>query len=257
MIVLWLLIGRGVSIELRSHLPSPLWRQALDVVFSVSSLLLAFFLGVAIGNVVRGVPIGPDRWFLQPLWTNFRVGGETGILDWYTLLVGTTATVALAVQGALWIAARSAGAVRDRAHASVRRLWALAALLAATMSAVTFVVQPRVGEAMLGEPWRLVFPLGAVAALAATPLAHGRGRDGLAFGLWSAFLALLLASAAFGLYPWLLPSSIDRRYTLAIEEASAADASLRIGAVWWTIGVALALGYTIYVHRRFSERVRA
>jgi cytochrome d ubiquinol oxidase subunit II len=255
MIVLWLLIARGVSIDLRSDLPSPLWRQALDVGFSASSALLAFFLGVALGNVVRGVPIGPERWFLQPLWTTFTVVGETGILDWYTLLVGTTAAFAIAEHGALWIASRTTGPVNDRARALVPPLWALAAGLTVAMSAATMLVQPRVPDVLLHEPWRLVFPLAAAAALVAAPLAHRSRRDHLAFGLWSAFLALLLASAAFGLYPWLLPSSIDPRLTLSIEQARAAESSLRIGAVWWPIGIGLALAYTVYVHRRFSGRV--
>jgi cytochrome bd ubiquinol oxidase subunit II len=255
MIVLWLLIVRGISIELRSHLPSPLWRQALDVTFSVSSLLLAFFLGVAVGNVVRGVPIGPDRWFLQPLWTTFRLGRDTGILDWYTILVGATAALVIAGQGAMWIAYRTTGPVHDRAHASVPRLWAAAAALTVAMSAATFVVQPRILDALLHDPWRLAFPAAAVAALVAAPLAHRRGRAGLAFAAWSAFSALLLASAAFGLYPWVLPSRIDPAYTLVLDQARVADRSLRIGAVWWPIGIALALAYTIHVHRRFSGRV--
>jgi cytochrome d ubiquinol oxidase subunit II len=252
MIVLWLLIVRGASIELRSHLPSPLWRQALDVGFSLSSLLLAFFLGVALGNVVRGVPMGPDRWFLAPLWTTFGLGRDTGILDWYTLLVGATSAVVIAEQGALWIALRASGPVHDRARALVLPLWAPAAALTVAMTGVTFLVQPRVPQALLHEPWRLAFPALAVAALAATPLAHRRRRNGLAFATWSAFLALLVASAAFGLYPWLLPSTLDPRFALTVEEARAADPSLRIGAVWWPIGVGLAVFYTAYVHWRFS-----
>ncbi len=118
-------------------------------------------------------------------------------------------------------------------------------------------VQPRVAEVLVREPWRLAFPLGAVAALVAAPLAHRRGRDRLAFASWSGFLALLVASAAFGLYPWLLPSSIDPRYALSIAEASAAEPSLRIGAVWWPIGIGLALAYTGYVHWRFWGRAGA
>jgi cytochrome d ubiquinol oxidase subunit II len=255
MIVLWLLIARGVSIELRSHLPSPLWHQALDVGFSLSSLLLAFFLGVAVGNVVRGVPIGPERWFLQPLWTTFRPGRDAGILDWYTTLVGATAAIVVAGQGAHWIAYRTAGAVHDRARALVPRLWAAATALTIGMSVATFLVQPLVLEALLHERWRLAFPAAAALALVATPLAHRRGRPGLAFASWSAFAALLLASAAFTLYPWLLPSSIDRAYALGIDQARAADRSLRIGAVWWPIGTALAVAYTVHVHRRFSARV--
>ncbi len=254
MIVLWLLILRGVSLDLRNHLDSPLWRQALDVTFSLSSLLLAFFLGAAVGNVVRGVPIGPERWFLQPLWTTFRTGRDTGILDWYTIVVGATATLVVAEQGALWIAYRTTGAVRERARALAPRLWAVAALLTVAMSVVTFLVQPRIPDTLLHDRWRLVFPVGGVVALVAAPLAQRAGRDGLAFLAWSAFAALLLASAAFGLYPWLLPSSIDPRFTLTVAEAHALDSSLRIGAVWWPVGMGLAVAYTVFVHWVFSRR---
>ncbi|BDG08545.1 cytochrome d ubiquinol oxidase subunit II [Anaeromyxobacter paludicola] len=255
MIVLWLLIVRGVSIEVRSHLLSPLWRQAFDVGFSASSGLLAFFLGVAIGNVVRGVPVGADRWFLQPLWTDFRLGKETGILDWYTVLVGTTATFVLAEQGALWIAWRTAGAVRERALALATPVWAVSAVLTVVMSGVTFLVQPHIPAGLVREPWRLLFPAAGVAALLAAPLAIRRGQEGAAFAAWSAFLALLLASVAAGLYPVLLPSSLDPRLSLTVEEVRAADGALRLGLVWWPLAIGIALAYTAYVHRRFSERV--
>ncbi|MGE5413499.1 MAG: cytochrome d ubiquinol oxidase subunit II, partial [Syntrophomonadaceae bacterium] len=119
-LVLWLLVLRGISIDLRSHLDSPLWRTFFDVVFSASSTLLAFFLGVALGNVVRGVPIGPDTAFFQPLWD---FGRDPGILDGYTVLVGATALATLALQGAAWATYRTTGAVHDRARRHVRPLW--------------------------------------------------------------------------------------------------------------------------------------
>ena len=65
---------------------------SFDVIFSVSSVLLCIFLGAALGNVVRGVPLRPDQYFFEPLWTNFRVGTDNGILDWYTLSVATFTT---------------------------------------------------------------------------------------------------------------------------------------------------------------------
>ncbi|HVI97312.1 MAG TPA: cytochrome d ubiquinol oxidase subunit II, partial [Anaeromyxobacter sp.] len=138
--VLWLLVLRGVSIDLRSHLESPLWRAFFDVVFSLSSALLAFFLGVALGNVVRGVPIGPDLTFFQPLWDT---GRDPGILDGYTVLVGLTALATLALQGATWAAHRTTGAVHDRARNHVRPLWALTGFLTAATTVATWAVQPR------------------------------------------------------------------------------------------------------------------
>ncbi len=256
MIVLWLLIVRGVSIELRSHLPSPLWREALDVTFSASSLLLAFFLGVAIGNVIRGVPREPGAWFLQPLWTDFQAASrDTGILDWYTVLVGATATFALAEQGALWLNFRTSGPVRERARALVLPVWGISGALTVVMSGVTFLVQPLVPATLFHQPARLIFPLAGILALGGSVLAYRRGRDELAFGLWSGFLAMLLASAAAGLYPVLLPSSVDPAFSVTLEQVRADDRSLRLGAVWWPIGIALAVAYTVYVHWRFSNRL--
>ena len=93
MIVLWLLILRGLSIELRGHVDSPTWRPFWDAVFGGSSILLAIFFGAALGNVVRGVPLDKRGDFFLPLWTNFQLGHEVGILDWYTILVGFLAAL--------------------------------------------------------------------------------------------------------------------------------------------------------------------
>src|ERR1022692_2639632 len=91
MIVLWLLILRGISIELRNHIDSLVWKPFWDVVFGGASTLLAIFFGAALGNVVRGVPLDDANEFFLPLWTNFGIGREVGILDWYTVLVAVAA----------------------------------------------------------------------------------------------------------------------------------------------------------------------
>src|SRR6266571_3133667 len=109
MIVLWLLIGRGISIELRMHIDNGVWRSFFDGLFFLSSTLLAIFLGAALANVIRGVPIGPDQYFFLPLWTNWRVGPNPGILDWYTVIGGLVAFIALAVHGALYLATKASG----------------------------------------------------------------------------------------------------------------------------------------------------
>src|SRR5665213_2787234 len=99
MIVLWLLILRGIAIELRSHVNNDLWRSFWDVVFAGASALLAIFYGAALANVVRGVPLRSDGYFFLPLWTNLLPGSDAGIIDWYSVLVGVTALVVLMVHG--------------------------------------------------------------------------------------------------------------------------------------------------------------
>src|SRR5437870_2051181 len=89
MIVLWLLVLRGLAVELRSHLRNPVWTAFWDGVFFLGSTLLELFLGVAIANVVRGVPLDGQGYFFEPLWTNLDPRGDPpGVLDWYTVLVG-------------------------------------------------------------------------------------------------------------------------------------------------------------------------
>ena len=80
-IVLWLLILRGIGIEFRAHVESAVWRELFDGFFALSSMALAVFFGAALANVLRGVPLQADGYFFSPLWTNWRVGPEPGILD--------------------------------------------------------------------------------------------------------------------------------------------------------------------------------
>src|SRR5499426_1467624 len=113
---LWCLLGRGIAIEFRSHVTNPLWRAAWDFVFVAASTLLAVFLGAAFGNLMRGVPLDSDGWFSLPLFTDFRTRPPVGILDWYTVLTGVFALLALAEHGALFLAWKTDGAVHDRSR---------------------------------------------------------------------------------------------------------------------------------------------
>jgi cytochrome d ubiquinol oxidase subunit II len=255
-IVLWLLVLRGTSIEFRSAIDSPVWIPFWDVVFSLSSLLLALFFGAALGNVVRGVPLDAGHWFFEPLWTNFRVGDVTGILDWYTILVGLAAVVALTLHGALWVALKTEGAVEQRAEGLVRPLWALVVLLTAAITAATLYVQPQVGMNLRRHPWGLLFPLLAIFGLAFM-LIFSRLNRLRAFLASCAYLAGMLTSAAFGLYPYVLPSRTNPAFALTVENAQAPAYGLHIAIVWWIIGMVFVTGYFIYSYRQFAGKVRS
>src|SRR6266404_7163121 len=123
MIVLWLLILRGIAIEFRDHIHSEVWDPVWDFLFCASSLLLSVFFGAALGNVIRGVPLDASGYFFEPLWTNFRLGEETGILDWYTILVGVLGLLALAMHRALWVQMQTRGAVSSRARKLAWQAW--------------------------------------------------------------------------------------------------------------------------------------
>src|SRR5260370_28951370 len=98
-LVLWCLILRGVAIEFRSHVADGVWRTSWDVLFAVASSLLPVFLGAALGNLLRGVPLTAEGWFELPLFTDFTTREPVGLLDWYTVLVGVFALATLAGHG--------------------------------------------------------------------------------------------------------------------------------------------------------------
>jgi cytochrome d ubiquinol oxidase subunit II len=257
MMVLWLLILRAISIEFRSHVDNPVWRPVWDVVFSASSLLLAVFFGAALGNVVRGVPLGADGYFFNPLWTSFRTRGpEMGILDWYTVTVGVTSLLALAHHGALWLVLKTEGPVRERAARAGRILWPPLVAAVAVLTGITFVVQPHVPERMNAWPVSYVLPVLAVGGMLGARRLAQRGRELGAFLASSAFLAGMLLSVAYGLYPMVLPATNDPSLSLTVFNAHGPEHSLKAALWWWIPGMTLATGYTVFVYRHMKGKVK-
>ena len=261
MMVLWLLILRGVSVEFRSHIAGPIWAPFFDVVFCLSSALLAIFYGAALGNVVRGVPLDAQGYFFEPLWTNFRLGQDTGILDWYTILVGITAYFALAQHGALWVAHKTEGEVSKRARRIVKIIWWVVASLTAIVTLVTFRVQPQVLANLANHPWGFIFPTLAVAGLVGVIIsvsgALSPKRESCAFFASCAYLLGMLTSVVFGLYPYVLPARGSAALSLTIYNAGTTDHGMKIGVVWWIVGMILVAGYFIFLYRRFAGKVGA
>jgi cytochrome d ubiquinol oxidase subunit II len=254
MIVLWLLILRGASIEFRNHIKSVVWDPLWDFLFCASSLLLAVFFGAALGNVVRGVPLDASGYFFEPLWTNFQLGDETGILDWYTILVGGLALLALMMHGGLWVQMKTSGAVNGRAAKLARRAWWGVVALTALVTALTFRIQPQVKNNFATWPVGFIFPVLAVAGIAGVLFELRKGDEPKAFLASCAYLAGMLTSVVFGVYPMVLPAR-NPMYSLTLTSAKAADYGLKVGLAWWILGIILAAGYFTYVYRSFAGKV--
>jgi cytochrome d ubiquinol oxidase subunit II len=255
MIVLWLLVGRALGLELRGHLPEPVLAESCDAVFGVSSLLLGVFYGAALGNVVRGVPLEADGYFFLPLWTNFRAGPHPGVLDWYTILSGVVALVALATHGAHYLALRAEGEVhaRSRVVAKVGRR-ALFALTPLSLVA-TLAVRPGVLDNFLAHPIGFALPLAVAASLVGMELAGRRGSDRGAFASSTAYLVAMLGGAAFALFPVLLPSSEDPARSLTIARAATGSYAMRVAFVWWFVALLLVAGTFTYLYRSFRGKL--
>jgi cytochrome d ubiquinol oxidase subunit II len=252
MVVLWLLILRGISVEFRNHIDSPVWRPLWDVVFSFASGLLTIFFGAALGNVVRGVPLSADGHFFLPFWTNFRTGQEPGILDWYTVTVGLAAFFTLMMHGALWISMKTDGAVERRAGAIARHVWWAVLGLTIAITLMSFSVQPQLSKSFSASPWGYVFPFLATAGLVASRVLKGHE----AFLASCLFIVGMLTSAAFGVFPYVLPSSANPEFALTVYNAAAPDYGLRVGLMWFIPGMLLVAAYFIYTYRNFAGKVR-
>jgi len=256
MMVLWLLILRGTSIEFRNHIKSPVWIPFWDFLFSLSSLLLAVFLGAALGNVVRGVPLDASGYFFEPLWTNFRLGENTGILDWYTVLVGVTALVVLMMHGSLWVQLKTSGPVHDRAAKIASSAWWGVLILTGLLTMVSFGVQPQIIANFKTWPVGYVLPALAIAGLAGVQFELRRRNERNAFLASCAYLLGMLTSVVFGVYPMVLPAR-NPVHSLTIANAKAGEYGLQIGLAWWIVGMLLATGYFVYLYRMFAGKVSA
>src|SRR6202011_2680168 len=166
MIVLWLLMLRGLALELRSHIQSVVWSGLWDGLFFIGSTLLAIFYGAALGNVIRGVPLNAQGYFFEALWTDFNpFSANPGILDWYTILTGLLAFTALLTHGANYIAVKTEGTLNERARRISRVGWLATIPLAIFASIATFYVQPQVYTSFTQRPWGIIFPLIALLGL--------------------------------------------------------------------------------------------
>jgi cytochrome d ubiquinol oxidase subunit II len=253
--VLWLLMSRGLGIEFRHQVHNPLWRSFWDSVFSLSSALLAIFLGAALGNIIRGVPLSKEGYFFEPLWTTFTVVPESGILDWYTVIFGLVAFFTLTVHGSSYVAMKSEGDVQLRSRLATGKAWW--GVMATTLAGIiaTFTLRPELFNNFTNHSWGLLLPLAAFLGLVGVWYHLRKGQDTRMFLSSSLFILGMLGATAFALYPNLLTSSTDPSASLTIHNAAAQAYGLSVGLTWWIVGMVLVSGYFIYVYRSFRGKV--
>jgi len=240
MVVLWLLMFRGIAMELRSHLPSELWHQFWDVCFAGSSVLLILLFGVALGNLLHGVPLGPDGYFS---------GTFDELLNPYAVLVGLFAVVAVALHGTVFLVMRTAGPAAERARRLVPRLWPVVLVFYVAVSAAT------VSERGIGFSWIDLIPvlsLSSLAALLFLSLAKHERRAFIASSVW---LASLLLQAAVTLYPYLLPGLPPSSGGISIFAASPSPVALASALTVTIVGLIAVAIYSALVARELAGKL--
>ncbi|MBI5272511.1 MAG: cytochrome d ubiquinol oxidase subunit II [Chlamydiia bacterium] len=242
------LIFRAVAIEFRSKEESPSWRLLWDLVFSGASILVAFALGLIIGNLIEGVPLNSSQDF---------TGSFSTLLRPYPILIGITAVSLFAMHGAIYLTMKTEG----ESHATVRR-WINPAILTFLifyflMTVATLLYMPHMTAQFKQMPYLLIFPLAAFVVIANIPYQVKKGNDGWAFISSCISMALLLMLYAFGTFPIIVLSSIDPVVkSLTIYNTASSPNTLKNLLVVVLIGVPLVLGYGFWIYRIFKGKVR-
>ncbi len=242
-LLLLALIVRGVAFEFRSKLDSPRWRGRWDWIIFAGSLVPALLWGVAICNLLHGVPVDAKMTY---------VGGFFTLLNPYAL-VGGVATVALfALHGAVFLALKTDGDIRRRARAFASKLWFPATglvFLLALLTALMTDVLPRLGY----DPG--VVPATAVVSLLLVRYFIGKEREGWAFILTGISVAFNVITVFMGLYPRLIVSSLDPAWSLTIYNASSSPYTLKVMTIVALTLVPFVLVYQAWSYWVFRKRL--
>lgn len=254
-IMLWLFMFRGLGIEFRHHSKNPLWRSFWDVMFSFSSILLSIFFGAALGNVVRGVPLDATGYFFAPLWTTFTITTHPGILDWYTIILGLVSFFVLTLHGATFLAMKTTKEVHAKSQNIVSIVWWFAVTFSAIALFATSIINPMVWNNFSNNIYGYTFPIIALASIFGIKIFNSFKKDNFAFLSSSTFIISMLATTAFGLYPTVLPSSIDPKYSLTIFNTSTSAYGYSVALTWWVFGLVLTLSYFVFLFRTMKGKV--
>ena len=254
-LVLWLLMLRGLAIELRSHLDHPLWRPIWDVTFTIASGCLAIVFGTALGDLVRGVPLNAEGYFFIPLWTSFFPGSAPGILNVHTVLNGLLGATILSVHGANYLCMKTEGELYQRA-CRVAKMGGWVLVTMGFLNVMTLSsVHPVLSHNYSAHPIGYVIPISALVAVVSMLYFRQAGRDVAAFFASCLFILGGIGALAWAFYPNLMLTSADTLSHLTIYNAATSSYGLQVGLGWFLIGFSLVITYTVYVHRAFWGKV--
>jgi cytochrome d ubiquinol oxidase subunit II len=247
MLLLLGLILRAIAIEFRSKRASPAWRRTWDTCFALGSALSALLIGVALGNIARGVPLGAD----------FEYDGSLlGLLNPYALTVGLTTVALFAMHGAIYLSMKTEGELQDQVRRWIRPSVALTVGLVTATTIMTLAGIPHMTDTIRAYPVLLLIPLAGAAATVNIVREAGARRELRAFLSSCTALACLMALFGVGMYPDLVHSSPAAEHSLTVLNAASSTTTLGIMLVIAVLGVPLVIAYTASIYWVYRGKVR-
>ncbi len=240
------LIIRGVAYEFRGKIASEGWKKLWDVAIFVGNSIPALLFGVAFGNIFAGLPMDAAGYH----------GSLIGLLNPYGLLAGVLFVVLFLMHGALYLSVKTVGELKERSSAMAAKIWPAALIVAAVFLGAT-AFATKLYDNYLAAPLLFIIPLLAVGALVTVRIALAKGKNLTAFAASCITVLMVVATGVAGLFPSLIPSSIDAAYNLTIYNSSSSPYTLKIMTVVAAIFVPIIISYKIWVYRVFRAPVEA
>lgn len=247
MLLLVGLIFRAVAIEFRSKREGKGWRRMWDISFSVSSIMSALLIGVALGNIAWGIPLNAGHEF---------TGSFLGLLHPYALLTGVTTVALFTMHGAIYASMKTEGELHDRVRGWINNTIIFFVICYATTTTATLVYLPHLAERFRDHPWLFLLPILNMLAIANIPREVHHKRDFRAFLSSCASMLALLALFGLGMFPDLILSNPVAANSLNIYNGASSEKTLEIMLIVAIIGMPLVLAYTFSIYYTFRGKVK-
>ena len=248
MLFLIFIIFRAISIEFRGKEEMLWWRRLWDVSYSISRIMLAFLLGVVLGNVLQGFAIGENY--------QYTGSGFFEFLNPYAIMTGVTTLALFMAHGAIYLLLKTEGAMFDQLTNLLQKGMIFFMVSFAITTLYTLLYIPHLSDDFKSAPVLFAVPVLTFLSIANVPRLASKKNYKLAFFFSSLTISLLLVLVAVELYPNLLFSTLDPKYSIDVYEAASSERSLGIMLLFVAIGGPLVLGYTFFVYRTFRGKVK-
>jgi cytochrome d ubiquinol oxidase subunit II len=243
-----------------------MWRDIWDKSFGVSSLLLALFFGIALGNVIRGVNLGgfengvsayEGHYFFLPLWdSSFSPFSENpGVIDWFTIIIGLIAVVTLAIHGANWIILKTNSSINNKLKKIIFKLNIVLSLLTVFSLVIWQLINPHSLDNFVDNPYLLVFPIIYITGLVGLFFVGKYKKERHPFMLSTLVIIGGISSSLASMFPVILPSTNSVNESLTIYNTAAGSHGLSIALYWGIIGFILLFVYMIIQKRLMSGKI--
>jgi cytochrome d ubiquinol oxidase subunit II len=247
MFLLFVLIFRAVAIEFRSKQQMGWWRKWWDVSFSISSILIAFLMGVALGNIITGIPLGADKEF---------IGNFFDLLTPYSILVGVTTVSLFIMHGTIYATMKTEGELQNKIRKWVNNSIIFFVMMYTVLTTTTLIYYPHMSKHFIDQPFLYSVAILNMLAIANIPREIHHSREFLAF-LSSGFSILMLFILfAIGIFPNIVISNPNPEYSLTVYNAASSQGTLNTMLIIAAIGVPFVLAYTFTIYWVFRGKVK-